>query len=190
MRNTHPLWLATAFALLAAFVVGCTGSSTAPPSQATGTQDHDHDHDHDDDKHDDHDDDKHDKAGMMVAHVGKHHAYLTAHLAKDGNELDLILETTGKDPKPLAIAAAKITGTARRAGEEKEQELVFEPAPASERPKDEKPGTASRFVAKAPWMKANDTLTVTVEVEVDGRKRRPRWSKFIPEKYTHHHDKK
>ena len=181
MRLKNPLRLASAFALLAGLIVGCTGSTPAPPAPPTTTTAHSH-NDHDDD-------DNHDKAGMMVAHVGKHHAYLTAHLSADhGNELDLYFETTGKDAKPLAIPVEKFTGTARRAGEEKEFELVFEPAPAKERPRDEKPGTCSHFVAKAPWMRSDDKLTVTAEVEVDGRRRKAAWKGFEPKKYTHHHE--
>jgi hypothetical protein len=186
MRRTHPLWLGTAFAFLTAVVIGCGGSSTTPPpSPSTGTADGGK-HDHDD--HDDHDDEHHEKAGMMMVHLGKHHAYLTAHLSKDGNELDLFLETSDKKPSPLAIPLARITGTLRKAGEEKEQELVFEPAPATERPRDEKAGTASHYVARVPALKADDTYEVTAEVELDGRKRRLSWKGFIPKKFSHHHD--
>jgi hypothetical protein len=159
------------------FALGCS-SQPPPPAEATAKSGDEDDHDHGD----------HDREHMMVAHAGpKHHAWLTAHLSKDGNELDVIFETEEKDPKPAPIPVAKFTAKAKRVADEKEFELTFEPAPAEERQGDP-PGAASRFVAKAPWMTAEDVLTVSGQVEIDGKLRRMTWRTFIVKKYAHHAD--
>ena len=63
--------------------------------------------------------------------------------------------------------------------------LVFEPAPKDER-KGDPDGASSHFVAKAPWMTADDVLTVSAEIELDGKPRKPTWRTFIVKNYTHH----
>ena len=73
-----------------------------------------------------------------------------------------------KNPTPVELALESIKGFAARRGEQKPQELDFLPAPAEERPKGEKLVAGSHFVAKAPWMKSTETLTVTVRLEIDG----------------------
>ena len=157
-------------------LAGC--SDTTPTAPATPTtqalpQEKGHDEGHD-----------HSSGKMMVAHLGKYHAKLTAHLsAKDGNELDLFVETTADPATPVALPTLKVTGTAQRGGEE--FPLTFEPAPADERPKGEAAGTCSHFVAKAAFLKPTDTLTIVVEVEVDGRKRKCTWKNFEVAKFTH-----
>ena len=122
-------------------LAGC--SDTAPTSPATPTtqalpQEKGHDEGHD-----------HSSGKMMIAHLGKYHAKLTAHLsAKDGNELDLFVETIDDAPTPVALPTLKLTGVARRDGEE--FPLTFEPAPADERPKGEVAGTCSHYVGSFP----------------------------------------
>ena len=169
------------FFLLAALTTpaGCS-SAPVPPTPATQklAQEHAHvdgdDHDHARDK-------------MMIGHLGKYHAGLTAHLsAKDGNELDVFVETIADEPTPVALPTVTITGTARRGADE--FPLTFTPAPADERPKGEAAGTCSHFVAKAAFLKADDTLTVVVEVEIDGRKRKCTWKNFEVKKFIHHAD--
>src|SRR5262245_57903441 len=92
----------------------------------------------------------HERGKMLIADAGEHHALLTAHLSPKGNEVDIFFETDAERPAPVAIAASPFTAFARRKdGEAKE--LKFECAPADERPKGEKEGTCSHFVAKAPW---------------------------------------
>ena len=166
------------FLLLAGLtaLAGCT--DTAPTNPATPAtqalpQEKGHDEGHD-----------HSAGKMMISHLGKYHANLTAHLsAKDGNELDLFVETIADAPTPVALPTLKLTGTAKRDGEE--FALTFEPAPADERPKGEAAGTCSHFVAKAAFLKPTDTLTVVVEVELDGRKRKCTWKEFEVAKFTH-----
>ncbi len=167
----RPLASVIAAGLLAA---GCSSPSGTTSSVATARSEG-HGHSHTRDK-------------MRAADAGKYHAWLTSHLSsKDGNELDIFFETgEDKDPKPVALPVEKFTAKAKKQGDDKEYELVFEPAPADERPKDEAPGTCSHFVAKAPWMSAGDVLTVTAEVPIDGQVRKPTWPKFDVRKYAHH----
>ena len=176
MRRLAPAALATA---ALSSLTGC--AEPAPPAAAvvaSGKSGHDHDHGH-----------SHTRDTMMAADAGKYHAWLTAHLSsKDGNELDVFFETADDAPKPVALPVAKVTAEARRAGDDKVYELTFEPAPPDERPEGEAAGTCSHFVAKAPWMKADDVLAVTATVEIDGRTRNPKWIKFHPKKYAHHVD--
>jgi hypothetical protein len=73
-------------------------------------------------------------------------------------------------------------------GEEQSKELKFEPAPTEERPKGEKPGVCSHFVAKAPWMRPDNTLNVVVFITLDGERYRATWEKFNPKKYAHHEE--
>ena len=165
------------FLLLAGLtaLAGCT--DTAPTNPATPAtqalpQEKGHDEGHD-----------HSAGKMMISHLGKHHAKLTAHLsAKDGNELAVFVETID-NPTPVALPTLKLTGVARRGAEE--FPLTFEPAPADERPTGEAAGTCSHFVAKAAFLKPTDTLTVVVEVELDGRKRKCTWKEFEVAKFTH-----
>ena len=131
----------------------------------------------------------HERGKMMLADASKHHALLTAHLSPKGNELDLFFETAvDKNPVPVALPLPTIRGFASRPGEDKPQELAFEPAPADERPKGEKAGTCSHYVAKAPWMKPADELTVAVTLELDGERHRVTFEKFNPKKYAHHEE--
>jgi hypothetical protein len=159
--------------VLALFAVGCSRSSVpVPVTAATGTAGHGHSHTRD---------------KMLAADVGKYHAWLTAHLSsKTGNELDIFFETGEKQPKPAALPLSSFTAKATRAGDDTVHELRFEPAPADERPKGEAAGTCSHFVAKAPWMKPDDVLTITADVEINGRVRQAKWAKFEPKKYAHH----
>lgn len=162
----------TPFALLLA--LGC-GQATAPTTPAPAP------------KHDE--DDNHQRDGMMIEHAGPYHAALTSHFsAKDGNELDLYFETL-RDAKPVPLALEKITAKAKRAGDDKEYDLTFEPAPASERPKDEEAGKCSHFVAKAPFLKPTDTLTVTLKVMIRDKERTVTWENFDVRKFTAHEHK-
>ncbi|HET6572360.1 MAG TPA: hypothetical protein VFG68_02070 [Fimbriiglobus sp.] len=158
------------------FALGCS-SQPPPPAVATaksGGDDHGHEHT---------------KDKMKEAHAGKYHAWLTAHLSKtDGNELDVFFEGgSDEDLKPAPIPVAKFTATAKRVSDDKEFQLMFEPAPMDEREGDP-PGACSHFVAKAPWLTADDVLTVSAQVELDGTPRKPTWRTFEVKKYTHHAD--
>jgi hypothetical protein len=169
MRRLTPLALLLALLL----ALGC-GQSTAPTNPAPAPS-------HEDD-------DNHHRDGMMIEHAGPYHAALTSHLsAKDGNELDLFFETL-RDAKPVALAVESIAAKAKRAGDDKEYDLTFLPAPAKERPKDEEAGKCSHFVAKAPFLKPTDTLTVTLKVVIRDKERTVTWEEFDVKKFHHRHD--
>ncbi|QEL16505.1 hypothetical protein [Limnoglobus roseus] len=125
-----------------------------------------------------------DREKMRLADAGPYQAALTARLAKTGHELDVYLETTDKDPKPMALAQTAFLARATRAGDPTEYPLTFDPAPAEERPKDESAGLCSHFVAKAAWMKPDDVLTIKCEVEVRGKRQAVVWTEFVPRKYA------
>src|SRR5829696_4673312 len=113
---------AITFALAAGLLAGCGGTPTAvsaPPS-AKAAEAHNHNHD---------------RKGMLLAHSGKYHFWLTAHLSKDGNELDIFCDDgDDTDPKPIAVPVTKILAKAKRGSDDQEFDLTFEPAPAGERP--------------------------------------------------------
>jgi hypothetical protein len=162
------------FLLGAVAVAGC--GPAAPPAvtkpsavKSSGEDDHDHT-----------------KDKMMDAHAGPHLAYLTAHLSKSGNELDVFFEGHD-DGKPVALPVAKFAAKATRS-DGFEIDLLFEPAPADERPRGEAPGTCSHFVAKAPGITATDSYTVTTTIPIEGKDRRVRWRNFVPGKFAHHID--
>jgi hypothetical protein len=121
---------------------------------------------------------------MLLADVGrKYHALLTAHLSPEGNELDIFFETADdQNPIPVAIPVEPFTAQAKVSGEEQPKELEFEPAPQEERPTGEKPGACSHFVAKAPWMRADNTLNVVVFLTLEGERYRVTWEQFNPKK--------
>jgi hypothetical protein len=128
---------------------------------------------------------------MLLADVGrKYHASLTAHLSsKDGNELDVFFETPDdKNPAPAAIPIESFTAQVRNTGEDQAREVKFQPAPTEERPKGEKAGTCSHFIAKVPWMKAGDTLSIVAFLMLEGERYRVSWENFHPKKYAHHED--
>jgi hypothetical protein len=158
---------------------GANGGQPSPaPGPTTATADNVHGH-------------SHERGKMLLADAGtKHHALLTAHLSsKDGNELDIFFETADeKNPQPVALPMESFTAQARREADEEVHELKFECAPPDERPKGEKPGTCSHFVAKAPWMKPGDNLYVVAKVRVDGDDVTVRWKDFNPKKYAHHEE--
>lgn len=158
-----------------ALLAGCQGNRGT-----TGTKPAAHAHD---------DDHPHERGKMLIADVGKYHALLTAHLSqKDGHELDVFFETTDeKDPKPVAMPLERFTAQATTGGGDP-HELSFEPAPAAERPKDEKPGACSHFVAKAPWLKPGEKYYVVAKLTLDGQSVTARWKEFDPKKYAHHED--
>lgn len=162
--------LAAAAAGLSTLLAGCGGTTTDP-----GTFKSEGGHGH-----------AHDRGTVMLADLGKrHHAGLTAHLsAAGGNALDLVIETAGKDPKPAPLPLKTVAAKARRANDPAEYDLVFEPVPADER-KGDPEGQCSRFSAKAPWLKPDDTLSVTATIPVDGKPHRVEWADFVPKKYAH-----
>jgi hypothetical protein len=173
-ENTMSLRVGVTLFVLA-LLGGCADKPAAPPAGGDAKK-----ADADDAGH------THVRDKMLLADAGEYHAALTAHLSPQGNELDIFFETTDDKPAPVAIPSTKLTAFARNIGEGEPRELVFEPAPADERPKGEKPGTCSHFVAKAPWLKPDDSLTVVLNLELDGRRHRVTWNKFVPKQYAHH----
>jgi hypothetical protein len=132
----------------------------------------------------------HERGKMLLADVGrKYHALLTAHLSPKGNELDIFFETADdQNPIPAAIPVESFTAQVKVIGEEQSKELKFEPVPTEELPQGEKPGTCSHFVAKAPWMRPDNTLNVVVFLTLEGERYRVTWEQFNPKKYAHHEE--
>ena len=162
------------FALAAALAAGCDTSKPTKPAPAGGPS-----HDHDDHSHD--------RDGMMLEDFGPYHAGLTAHMGKDERNLEIVLETIkDKPPKPVALPLKEFKATAKRAGDDTTYNLVFKPGPKDER-KTDKDGECSRFEAEAPWMKPDDKITVTAEIDLAGKPRTVEWKDFSPKKYSHKH---
>jgi hypothetical protein len=160
-------------ALLAA---GCSSAPNVPARQAPADiPDQDAGH-------------AHERGPMLIADADKYHALLTAHLsAAGGHELDVFFETADKDAKPVALPVESFTAQATAGGGEP-RELTFECAPGAERPKDEKPGACSHFVAKAPWLNPDEPLYVVAKVTIDGKPVTARWKDFLPKKYARRQD--
>lgn len=176
--------IASALTVLTALPMGCAPTAPAPSpkapatvpsadSAASATTDHGH---------------SHEKEKMLIADAGDYHFLLTAHLAKAGNELDIFIETpVSKDPQPVALPLKSFTAQAT-VGDGEAQTLTFEPAPPEERPAGEGDDKCSHFVAKAGWMKPEDTLYVVARITVDGKELTARWENFRPSKFAHHHE--
>ena len=131
----------------------------------------------------------HAKGKMLIADAGRYHALLTAHLSKEGNELDIFFETAGADPKPIAFPLASLrAGIQVRTGEGELREITFDPAPAEERPAGEVPGTCSHYVAKVPWLNPDAEHRVILRISLDGQDEEVRWNSFVPKQYAHHTD--
>lgn len=129
----------------------------------------------------------HERDKMMLEDAGPYHAGLTAHLSqKEGNELDIFFETIEKSPKPAPVDMTGFKAVAKTA-DGTQHKLTFEPAPKDER-KDDPDGKCSHFVAKAPWMKAEDVLTVTAAATINGKSTTIEWKNFNPKKFAHHID--
>ncbi len=164
--------------LIAGMLLTAAGCGTAPPPSSApakeGTDEPGH---------------SHERGKMLIEDVGKHHALLTAHLSKDGHELDLFLETAAKNPKPVAIEAGSLVAEIQvRSGEGEVKQVELKPAPAEERPAGEGRGRCSHFLAEVPWLDPDVPLRVTVTIPIDGKKETTRWNDFIPRKYAHHED--
>lgn len=176
--------IAAALTAITTLSIGCAPTAPVPssPTPATtpsagstppATTDHGH---------------SHERGSMLIADAGDYHFLLTAHLDKAGNELDVFVETpVSKDPQPVALPIKSFTAQAT-VGDGEAQTLTFEPAPPDERPTGEGDEKCSHFVAKAGWMKPEDTLYVVARITVDGKELTARWENFVPSKYAHHHD--
>ncbi|MCI0701208.1 MAG: hypothetical protein L0241_09025 [Planctomycetia bacterium] len=133
------------------------------------------------------DDHAHERDKMMLEDAGPYHAALTAHLSsKGGHELDIFFETTDNPPKPAPLPLTSFIvfvgpegGTA--------QAVLFEPAPKEER-KDDPEGKCSHFVGKIPWLKPEESVTVTTTVDIDGTPTTITWKDFHSRKFAHHED--
>ena len=164
-------FIASSVALFAFALCGCPANKPAATFQSEPDG---HDHVHERDK-------------MMLEDAGPYHAGLTAHLSqKEGNELDIFFETITDPPKPAPLDVASIKAVAKTA-DGTQHKLTFEPAPKDER-KDDPDGKCSHFVAKAPWMKAEDVLTVTAATTINGKPTTIEWKNFTPQKFAHHED--
>ena len=131
----------------------------------------------------------HEKGTMLLADAGKYHALLTAHLSKDGNELDIFFETAGKTAQAVALPLATLKASIQiRSSEGGLKEVEFVPAPADERPMGEAAGTCSHYVAKVPWLSPDVEHRVIVRAVLDGKDEEIRWNNFVPKKYAHHTD--
>ena len=165
-----------AVGVCAALLVGCgdkattpTGERAPPPGEFKPKKD-EHGHEH--------------KGGEKDVTIdGKiRHVFLSAHFSADhGNELEVNFETADKEPKPVTLPEkAKLTATVKQG--EMLHTIEFEPGDKEER-KTDPPGQCSRFAAKAPWMKSNDKLTVTLTIE--GVAQKIPWIDFEPGKNAH-----
>lgn len=127
----------------------------------------------------------HEREKMLLADLGKnHHAGLTAHLSsKTGNELDVFIESAAEDHAPAPLPVAKLIAEATTA-DGKPHELIFEPSEPVER-KGDPPGKCSHFTARAPWMKPDDVLTVSMKIPLEGKTHTVTWNNFNPKKYAH-----
>ncbi|HUR54667.1 MAG TPA: hypothetical protein VMZ71_11080 [Gemmataceae bacterium] len=163
------------FALLAAAALGCGDKPAATQPVAKGGGDG---HDHGD----------HDRGKMKLVDAGPYHAGLTAHMSKDENNIEIVMETQDKEPKPVPLSQLSIMARVERAGD-KTYDITFEPGPKEER-KGDPDGKCSRFEAKAPWMKPDDKLTVTAKIEIAGKVREVTWEDFNPKKYNHADEEK
>ena len=161
-----------------AALVGCDRPPAPATGAGTGTTSPTGEHDH-----------AHERGKMLIADAGKYHALLTAHLSKEGHELDVFFETADKAAKPVTVPVESFTAEIQvRTGEGDLKKVEFKPAPADERPAGEGPGRYSHFVAKVPWLNPDVPLRVTIELELDGRDVTVRWNDFVPKKYAHHED--
>jgi len=131
----------------------------------------------------------HAKGKMLIVDAGRYHALLTAHLSKEGNELDIFFETAGADPKPIALPLASLRADIQvRTGQGELRTIAFDPAPAEERPADEVPGTCSHYVARVPWLNPDAEHRVILRISLDGQDEEVRWNSFVPKQYAHHTD--
>lgn len=142
--------------------------------------------------HSDHDRGQFKLEDVTLPGVKEAHAALTAHISKKGeHELEVVFETTDKEPKRIPVAITEMTGrVTRKTGgksDDKAYDLKFVPAPKEER-KDDPEGKCSHFTAEARWMKPDDELTVTLNVPVDGKIKPTVWTGFVPKKYGHEAD--
>lgn len=165
-----------------ALFVGCDTSK--PRSTKKVADGHGHGHGH---GHDDHD---HDRGKMKLTHAGEFHVGLTARVGEDESGLEIVIEMGDENnPTPAPQPLKSFTATAKRAGDDKAYELNFEPGPKDGR-KTDPDGHASRFEAKAPWMKPDDRLTVTAKINIAGKDRNVKWTDFTPKKYNARDEKK
>lgn len=161
------MWIRLTPVVLLVTSMGCAAGQPTPPA-ATTSQPQGH---------------RHERDRKLIADAGKYHALLTAHLSAQGHELDIFFESPESD-EPVALPLDGFTAQAT-SGDGAPQELHFEPASATERPKDEKPGTCSHFVARSPWLQPDDTLLVVARLYLDGREVKARWKNFMPRKHAH-----
>lgn len=121
---------------------------------------------------------------MFPTLAGNRLVMLTAHLAAGGNELDIYFEDRERQPSALGdqpIEAIVYTRGGERA-------IKFECAPADERPAGEPAGMCSHFVAKTPWLVADETVKIAGRVTSAEGTVAMRWQGFKPGKYAHHHE--
>jgi hypothetical protein len=167
-RTIRPAALAGLLALLTAACGTRERDASPPPSSAGKGGGHGH---------------THVRGKLLIADAGEHHATLTAHLSPKGNELVIGFETVEDEPTPVAIAATSFKAYARRSKEGEPKELTFECA--SPRPKGERDGTCSHFVARAPWLTRDEVIDVTIpSLKVGGRTSRVQWKRFTAAKYA------
>lgn len=127
-------------------------------------------------------DHNHDRGQMMIASNGVIDALLTAHLSsKTGNELDVFVEKAGS---PVALTTTELHATAEIGGGRKD--LSFECAPREERPQDEREGTCSHFVARAPWVRPGEPIRVATTLPLRRGDTEYVWRGFEAMRYAHH----
>jgi hypothetical protein len=169
-------WLFGLASVLA--LAGCGDKSK--PSQQDEFKNKKDEHGHD------HSDHSGGEADATLPNGKKCHAVLSPHLSPEGNEIDVSFESFDKEPKPLTIPEkTKLTARVVRKGDDKPYTLTFAPAEMDER-KGDPPGQCSRFSAKAPWLKPDDTLA-SVTLTIEGAAETPVWTDFEVKKHAHEH---
>jgi hypothetical protein len=164
------------------FTAGCAASSQRPAT----LHDHGHDHDHGGGHAHAQTSSGSARDAMFPTLAGDRLVMLTAHLAADGHELDIFFEDRARQTS--AVSDQRIEAIVYTRGGERA--VTFECAPAAERPAGEPDGMCSHFVAKAPWLVADETVKIAGRIALAGVTADMRWQGFKPAKYAHHDDRR
>lgn len=162
------------------FATGCAASAQRPAAihSHDGAHAHTHAHDHAAPTSGS------PRDAMFPTLAGDRLVMLTAHLSGAGHELDIFFEGRGdRSPSPIADRPIQATVYTRTG----ERTVTFECAPAAERPAGEAQGTCSHFIAKTPWLAADETIKIAGTL-ADGAGMR--WQGFKAAKYAHHDDRR
>lgn len=170
------------FAAAAAFLLAAGCAASAPRTAAPHAHSHDHDggHSHAQPSA------RSARDAMFPTLAGGRLVMLTAHLAAEGNELDIFFEDRERRTSPIGAGSIEAVVYTRGG----ERTIKFECAPAAERPASEPEGQCSHFVAKTPWLAADETVKIAGRITSAEGTAEMRWQGFKPAKYAHHDDRR